>query len=80
MSITSSTTTLSGGLTVAWTATPGWQPPDDPPPSAIPAKPGPRQPSPPASAHCNCPPCWGGLIPPPACPAHGQTEMIQVRC
>jgi hypothetical protein len=29
---------------------------------------------------CTCPPCWGGLCPPPACPAHGQTEMIQVRC
>lgn len=29
---------------------------------------------------CTCPPCWGGLTPPPACPAHGQTEMVQVRC
>jgi hypothetical protein len=29
---------------------------------------------------CTCPPVWGGLCPPPACPAHGQTEMYQVRC
>ena len=29
---------------------------------------------------CTCPSAWGGLCPPPACPAHGQTEMIQVRC
>ena len=34
----------------------------------------------PSATWCNCPPCWGGLCPPPACPAHGQTEMIQVRC
>ena len=29
---------------------------------------------------CTCPPCWGGLFPPPACPAHGHAEMYQVRC
>ena len=29
---------------------------------------------------CTCPAAWGGLCPPPACPAHGQTEMLQVRC
>ena len=29
---------------------------------------------------CTCPPCWGGLVPPPACPAHGHAEMYQVRC
>ena len=29
---------------------------------------------------CTCPPCLGGLCAPPAGPAHGQTEMIQVRC
>jgi hypothetical protein len=29
---------------------------------------------------CTCPSAWGGLCPPPACPAHGQAEMYQVRC
>ena len=29
---------------------------------------------------CTCPVAWGGLCPPPACPVHGQTEMLQVRC
>ena len=39
-----------------------------------------RFPARPPASSCTCPPCWGGLCPPPACPVHGQTEMIQVRC
>jgi hypothetical protein len=37
----------------------------------------PRRTSTPA---CTCPPCWGGLCPPPSCPVHGQTEIMRVTC
>lgn len=29
---------------------------------------------------CTCPSVWGGICPPPACAAHGQTEMMRVTC
>jgi len=47
-------------------AAPGWQPGTAPRSVTAPM--------------CNCPSAWGGIVPPPACPVHGQTEMMQVRC
>ena len=29
---------------------------------------------------CNCPSAWHGIMSPPPCPAHGQTEMLRVTC
>jgi hypothetical protein len=68
----------SGTVTVTW-ITGG---PDEPPPglAPVPAWPRPRPPGSPSMQHCNCPAAWGGLYPAPACPVHGQAEMVEVRC
>lgn len=34
----------------------------------------------PPDANCTCPPAWGGICPPPACPAHGPSLTTRIIC
>lgn len=29
---------------------------------------------------CTCPTVWGSILPPPACPYHGQLDMLRITC